>query len=63
MEEFVGSIQTYEHTLPQSKKEQSIVLNSVNNKAYEFSNENFIEDNDIALLVRKFKKSLGNVCL
>lgn len=54
MEESVGSIQTYEHTLPQSKKEQSIVLNFVNKKAYEFSNDNFIEDNDIALLVRKF---------
>jgi hypothetical protein len=39
VEELVGSLQTYEHTLPQSKKSKSIAFKTVKKEADDFSDE------------------------
>jgi hypothetical protein len=55
VEELVGSLQTYESTLPHQKKGKSIAFKSVN-KEYDNSSDNDFNSEDIALIARKFRK-------
>ncbi|GMH31502.1 hypothetical protein Nepgr_033345 [Nepenthes gracilis] len=58
IEELVGSLQTYEHTLPQSKKNKSLALKSSREERNRDSDEESCSDDDFALFVKKFKKFL-----
>ncbi|KAF5458930.1 hypothetical protein F2P56_022923 [Juglans regia] len=52
IEELVGSLQTYEHTLPVDKKNKSIALNTID----ESSDELAMSDKEIAFYAKKFWK-------
>lgn len=55
IEELVGSLQTYEPTLPQSKK-MSIALKSIKEGIYSKFDEETFNDETFSLLVKDFKK-------
>ncbi|XP_041024084.1 uncharacterized protein LOC121264843 [Juglans microcarpa x Juglans regia] len=56
IEELVGSLQTYEHTLPVDKKHKSIALNTIREESNESSDESAMSDREIAFYAKKFRK-------
>ncbi|XP_022862783.1 uncharacterized protein LOC111382965 [Olea europaea var. sylvestris] len=58
IEELIGSIQTYELTISQPKKNKSIVLNTVGEEESESSDIETLRDEEIAYFVKKFQKAL-----
>lgn len=56
VEELVGSLQTYESSLPQTRKGKSIVLKTVKEENKDGCSEESLNDDDMALIARKFKK-------
>ncbi|XP_035541467.1 uncharacterized protein LOC118344558 [Juglans regia] len=56
IEELVGSLQTYEHTLPVDKKNKSIALNTINESSDESSDELAMSDKEVAFYAKKFRK-------
>jgi hypothetical protein len=56
VEELVGSLQTYENTLPQPKKSKSIALKTVKKEANDSSNEKALNEEDLAMFVRRLIK-------
>jgi hypothetical protein len=57
IEELVGFIQTYEFSMPSVKKAKSMALKT-GKEIKDFSYEESMDDEDLALVVRKFKKFL-----
>ena len=58
IEELVGSLQTYEVSLPQPKKNKSIALRSVKEEISVDSDEEVLDDAQLAMFVKQFKKFL-----
>jgi hypothetical protein len=58
VEDLVGSLQTYEHTLPLPKNIKSIALKNVRKEANNSSHEESMDEEDMAMFVRKFKSFL-----
>lgn len=56
VEELVGSLQTYENTLPQPKKSKSIASKTVKKEANDSSDEKALNEEDLAMFVRRFIK-------
>ena len=56
IEELVGSLQTYEHTLPMDRKHKSIALNTVREESDESSDDLAMSDKEIAFYAKKFRK-------
>ncbi|KAG6675181.1 hypothetical protein I3842_15G088300 [Carya illinoinensis] len=56
IEELVGSLQTYEHTLPMDKKNKSIALKAIREESGESSDELAMSDKKIAFYAKKFRK-------
>jgi len=56
IEELVGSLQTYEFSLPQPKKNKFIALKTVRKKRNNSSDEESMYEEDMALIVRKFNR-------
>jgi hypothetical protein len=55
IEELIGSLQTYELSLPQSKKGKSIVFKTIKVEANGSSEEDSLNDEDLALFLKRFK--------
>ncbi|KAG2685396.1 hypothetical protein I3760_10G123700 [Carya illinoinensis] len=60
VEELVGSLQTYESLLPQARKSKSIALKTIEENQDDFSDEENLNNEDIDLIVRKFRKFMFN---
>ncbi|KAG2667762.1 hypothetical protein I3760_15G130800 [Carya illinoinensis] len=60
VEELVGSLQTYESSLPQTRKGKSIALKTIEENYKNISDEESLNDEEIALLARKFRKFMFN---
>ncbi|KAG2718398.1 hypothetical protein I3760_03G218400 [Carya illinoinensis] len=60
VEELVGSLQTYESSLPQARKGKSIALKTIEENQDNFSDEENLNNKDIDLIVRKFRKFMFN---
>ncbi|KAG2708636.1 hypothetical protein I3760_05G201700 [Carya illinoinensis] len=60
VEELVGSLQTYESSLPQTRKGKSIALKTIEENYKNVSDEESLNDEEIALLARKFRKFMFN---
>lgn len=58
VEELVDSLQTYELLLPHPKKGKSIALKTVKEEAEDSDDEKSLNDEDLALLVKRFRKFL-----
>ncbi|XP_022841857.1 uncharacterized protein LOC111365533 [Olea europaea var. sylvestris] len=58
IEELVGSLQTYELTISQPRKNKSIALNTVWEGKFESSNVETLRDEEIAYFVKQFQKVL-----
>ena len=59
IQELIGSVQTYELSLPSQRKSKSLALKTINDKveAHNSSNEDVV-DKDVAYLVKNFRKFL-----
>ena len=59
VQELVGSLQTYEMSLPNQRKRKSIALKTINEKVkdHDSSGEDVV-DKDVAYLVKNFQKFL-----
>ena len=59
VQELIGSLQTYEHLLPNQRKSKSLALKTINERieAHDSSNEDVIKK-DIAYLAKNFRKFL-----
>ena len=59
VQELIGSLQTYELSLPTQRKSKSLALKTINERleVHDSSDEDVV-DKDIAYLVKKFKKIL-----
>lgn len=60
VEKLVGSLQTYESSLPQTRKCKSIAFKTMEEDQDDFSNIENLNDKDIELIARKFRKFLFN---
>ncbi|KAG2680280.1 hypothetical protein I3760_11G092200 [Carya illinoinensis] len=60
VKELVGSLQTYESSLPQAKKDKSIALKTIEENQDDFSDEENLNNEDIDIIVRKFRKFMFN---
>lgn len=56
IKELVGSLQTYELTLSQLRKNKSIALKSSKEEVISDSNDETMEDEQFALFIKQFKK-------
>jgi hypothetical protein len=65
IEEFVGSLQTYEYSLPLVKKAKTITLKASKKKARVSSEEDSNNEEDaVAMVVKNFRRLMKNdVCL
>jgi hypothetical protein len=61
IEELVGSLQTYEFSLPPVKKVKSIALKAAKSKSIVSSDEDPDEDDGWAILARNFRKLMKNL--
>ena len=59
VQELVGSLQTYEMSLPNQQKSKSLALKTINEKleVHDSSDEDMV-DKDVAYLVKNFRKVL-----
>ena len=59
VQELIGSLQTYKHSLPNQRKSKSLALKIINErvKAHDSSDEDVVEK-DVAYLAKKFRKFL-----
>ena len=59
IQELIGSLQTYELSLPSQRKSKSLALKTINERveAYNSSDEDIVEK-DVAYLVKNFRKFL-----
>ena len=59
VQELIGSLQTYELSLPSQRKNKSLALKTINERveAHDSSNEDVVEK-DVAYLVKNFRKFL-----
>ncbi|KAF5450224.1 hypothetical protein F2P56_030591, partial [Juglans regia] len=60
VEELVGSLQTYESSLPQTRKCKSIAFKTMEEDCEDLSDKENLNDVDIALIARKFRKFMFN---
>lgn len=60
IEELVGSLQTYELTISQSKKNKSIAMNIVREEKYDSTDAKIINDEKIAYFAKKFQHMFRN---
>jgi hypothetical protein len=61
IEELVGSLQTYEYSLPPVKKEKTIALKASKKKARVSSEEDFDNEEDaVAMLAKNFERLMKN---
>lgn len=60
IEGLIGSLQTYELSLPSFRKEKSIALNTIRKAESDSCDDEKLKDGDLAYLTRKFKNFLKN---
>ena len=57
IEELVGALQTYEFSLPQPRKNKDLALRTFRKNSDELSDEESPDDEELALIARKFYKN------
>jgi len=60
IEELVGSLQTYEFSLPPLRKTKSIALKAAKEKSNNSSDEDYDDDDGFALFARNFRKLMNS---